>query len=152
MIFNRHGWAKHVFLHRDFEAKRTHPMFKNANESTRREFMALQKSIKEQMVVVPCLKRISMTKKMFEELNPSQVSVVKWFNAWIDNGWHHHKHFICMGRQQLYMHGDADSGKTTFINKLLLRGLEEEYIWMPDQSATSRGFFLLYLYFYFLFK
>ena len=91
-------------------------MFKNANESTRRDFMALQKSIKERMVVVPCLKRISMTKKMFEELNPSQVSVVKWFNAWIDNGWHHHKH------KQLYMYGDADSGKTTFINKLLLRG------------------------------
>jgi len=41
-----------------------------------------------------------------------QFSVLRWWNDWIMNGWVHKK-------QQLYLYGPSNTGKTTFVHKLL---------------------------------
>ena len=39
--------------------------------------------------------------------------VVVWWNSWVNGGWSHKK-------KQLYLHGPSNTGKTTFINHVLL--------------------------------
>ena len=49
---------------------------------------------------------------------------VEWWNKWAEEPWYHKK-------PQLYLHGPSNSGKTTFVLNVLLRGIPQECIFMP---------------------
>jgi hypothetical protein len=59
-----------------------------------------------------CLRPIYMVLRDDEIENNWHLSVLQWWNEWSINGWIHKK-------KQLYLYGPSNTGKTTFIHKML---------------------------------
>lgn len=63
-----------------------------------------------------------------------QGAILEWWNDWIVNGWTHKK-------KQLYLYGPSNTGKTTFVHKLLSNCINSHQVSDPDDYKYEEQVF-----------
>jgi len=62
------------------------------------------------------------------------ISILQWWNDWVFNGWTHKK-------PQLYLYGPSNTGKTTFVHKLLAQCMNSPQINCSDEYMYEQHIF-----------
>ena len=126
MVQNAHEWIKdQALITNDFsEIRPDQFMLRHKKQQPTLKDM-FNDYIKQSLV------QFKLKKVVLPAFGDWRDEVASWFNSWIESG---------IDRKfklpQLYLFGPSNSGKTTFVNEVLFRGIPKDVIFKPIQSKN----------------